>query len=233
MLKITPRGEIEWQAHDVANGRLFLPESHDDSIDPMNLFELVDDDRNRHERLGTGLEGVVYNIAGHAVKAFIDPDVHDTVSTLRANVTLAEGLKRIAQPQNSSFEIAGANIRAAFVPHMQHEESLGYRAIWLMDKIDSPMTISRYFRKREGLFGKKVNKTYPLPTHHQRLATYQTALESYGLKITDIVNDEVDFKDINLMIAKLPAGRERGVLVKLDERPATHEDTKKVSFSDY
>jgi hypothetical protein len=218
-LKITPRGEITWQVHDTADGRLYLPPTHDEAMNPMEIFSQVDDNRNRHRILGMGCEGAVFDIANHAVKAYVTPFVQNPIWTLRTNVTLTEGMKKIAQPQNSSFEIAGVDIKAAFIPHVEREEELGYRALWIMEKIDSPMTIAEYFRKRERLFGKKINKLRPFPNPSQRIETYDVALRTYGLSFEDIVNDEVDFKDNNLMIATLPSGRQRGKVIKLDEIP--------------
>lgn len=218
-LQITPKGEITWETHDLSTGRLYLPPSHNDRIDLMSIVNSVDEDRNRHKKLGIGMEGVVYDIAGYAVKAFIDPADWNNVNTLRVNVALAEGLRRIAQPQNSAFEITGVDIYGAFVPHEDFEEQLGYRAVWLMEKIESPMKVSHYLRKQRALFGHKAIKSRPLPSPWQRKATYGAALEYYGLEVTDILNDENEFHDVNLIINTLPQGRTRGRLVKIDERP--------------
>lgn len=218
-LKITPRGEITWQVHDTADGRLYLPPTHDETLNPMEIFDQVDDDRDYLNIIGHGTEGVVYDIADYAVKTFRDPYDTKNISMLRVNVALTEGLRRIAQPQNSSFEIAGAEIYGAFIPHPEAEEKLGYCAIWLMEKINPPMKVTQYKRRREHLVGRKLNKLHPLPTPRQRRATYNLALEQFGFKSTDIVNDENECNNTNLLIEKIPEGRTRGRLIKIDERP--------------
>jgi hypothetical protein len=211
-VKITPGGEITWHATDVDGGRLYTPSIAPAVDDPMLLFRHYLNSAPQWEWIGFGGEGNVHAIGDYALKHYNTPENpqyhpfenYGSISDLRANVALAEGLKRIEQPSAINYDIRGVEIHAVYVPETPYisEKSVAQtQALWLMERLyDSHYAVGEQLNAQER-------------TQLRRL--YDAALNLY-----DIPDYAVEYDDQrgtgNTMITDMPTSTTRGQMVKYD-----------------
>jgi hypothetical protein len=207
-VRITPEGEVSWNIHDTADGRLFIPLATNGEIDPLLVFQAFNEQPTAYRQLGkSGGHGVVKDVAGYALKHFYSKSrvewdlpqdwIPGHLPDLRANVALAEGLSLVPQLRKGEFDVRAAEIHGAFIPHDWHGGDS--EILWLMEKLDP--------------IEKSARKELLLPEKKRRKKLYAKALELMSIDLQDVSLD--DHKG-NILITEAPSADKRGTLVRID-----------------
>lgn len=165
-IAIDPRGEIQWKHATAcvgdAPGQLFIsPNCPID--DPERMINNYYFGQPGYAYIDYGAHGSVHKTPdGHALKDFT---IGGDLSFLRANVLLAEGLKRVPEATRYRYSVRGLEIHAAFKPGEVSKRSLGDKCFWLMEFIDE----------------KPDNDIDDIPSYDTQRFLYIEALKSYGV----------------------------------------------------
>lgn len=212
-INMTPNGEVVWHVTDVAGGKLYTPSSTTLDADPLVLFQHFQRNPSNLERIGFGGEGSIHAIGDYVIKHYNTPEnpryhagenTYGSISDLRANVALAEGLKHVEQLHDIDYDVRGAEIHAAFIPDTPYISKDGAeqtQALWLMERL-----YDTYYD-----FGECLNNQ-----ERQRLRRlYDAALNLFS--IPDFAVEYDDQKNSgNTMVTGIPTANNRGKLVKYD-----------------
>lgn len=229
---MNPRGSLQWSAHEVGVGTLYLPPQ----LEAQNaaVAELLQRPDATGLLLGKGNKGGrVYMPAspcplpGSAIKEFtyrsLDGDLCGDLQELRANVMVGEGLNKLAQ-KRGSWKIRGLHILGALVVHDAADFG-GVYARWVMEEVKPPsvgIQSSRFLpeynmsNKRAALLGRSA-----MPDLKRRERLYDNALRAANDGRPPKVRIEPDDHCRNLLLESIPvvSGRcilRQGVAVKID-----------------